>query len=559
LIVLGLIGRPDAPGCHDAAACLVVDGHVVGALEQERVSGRRYAPGEGPELAARELLAAHDIDPRDVDGIGYGWADVTASTASTPAADATPGPASTTELTDVILPSLGPELARREVLFFDHHLCHAASTYFLNEHATADVLVIDGWGGDGSTSTYRAADGELRLLERFGGEWSFGLFYEAAAVYAGLGWNGAGKLMGLSSYGSPTGRRFLRFDSDTGTFAFGDRVDDLRGSDVNDLAARWLDVFESSVFPYAAGSRNVFDYAPFAADVQATLVECALAMVKRIRRLSGSPALLVTGGVALNAHMNEVIVRDGGYEAVAGTFAPHDSGAALGAALLAARALGDRVEPLSAGSRPTMFLGPSQSVADIEAEIRRSGANARAPDDLLADVADALAKGKLVAWFDGASEFGPRALGARSLLASPGARESLDRVNEVKGRAPWRPAALSLLPAAFEALDVDPPVPGLTDYMLCTHGVGSDHQPDVPAGVHVDGTTRAQCVDHRSGLFAALLATVGDRTGVAGVVNTSLNARGRPMVLTARDALELYAERPDIDVLVMPPYVLAPR
>jgi carbamoyltransferase len=160
-----------------------------------------------------------------------------------------------------------------------------------------------------------------------------------------------------------------------------------------------------------------------------------------------------------------------------------------------------------------------------------------------------------VAWFDGPNEFGPRALGARSLLASPSSRETLDRLNRVKGREPWRPAALSLTQEGFYALDMEPPVPGLSDYMLCTHQVGEHESHRAVAGVHVDGTTRAQYVPEEKNGFGALLAAVGNESGLPAVVNTSLNTRGKPMVLTPDQAVDLMLAEPEIDLLVMPPYV----
>lgn len=161
-----------------------------------------------------------------------------------------------------------------------------------------------------------------------------------------------------------------------------------------------------------------------------------------------------------------------------------------------------------------------------------------------------------VAWFNGPNEFGPRALGARSLLASPTHRTTLDRLNRVKGREPWRPAALSLTAAGFHALDMEPPVRGLSDYMLCTHRVSESRSHRAAAGVHVDGTSRAQYVPDDADCFGALLAAVGDESGLPGVINTSLNTRGQPMVLTPGQALELMVGTSEIDMLAMPPYLV---
>lgn len=560
MIVLGLIGRPDVPGCHDGAACLVIDGKVVGALEQERISRRRHAQGEGPEGAVRALLDAFGVHPRDIEAIGFAWADAPPGTAAVEAPGIPCGVHVTDTLTETILPTLAGELGTREIIFFDHHLCHAAGAYFLNPYERADILVADGWGGDGSTSLFHVDRGHFRLLERYDKRWSLGMFYGAAAAYAKLGWWGAGKFMGLSSYGRASDMRFLTFDEGTGAFSLDER---LRGAVTGGLSwdklgKQWMAAFEESVFPYTRSSANAFDYAPFAADAQLTIEEAGLALAARARRLSGEDTLLLSGGVALNAHMNRRIALESGYAHVSGTVAPNDGGTVFGAAMLAEALYGTTPPPLPAEEGQPVFLGPPVTVSAIEEALEAGGVDAVAldRDRLLAETAASLARGEVVAWFDGPNEFGPRALGARSLLASPRHRTTLDRLNRVKGREPWRPAALSLTGAGFTALGMEPPVAGLSDYMLNMHLVGREHIGQAPAGVHVDRTTRGQYVPDSASGFGALIAAVGEESGLPAVINTSLNIKGQPMVLTPRQGVELMAESPDVDLMVMPPYVV---
>lgn len=559
MIVLGLVGRPDVKGVHDGAACLLVDGRVVGALEQERVSRRRHAPGEGPEGAVIALLGAHGLHPGDVDAIGYAWAD---APAGTPAEEGLPIPCGvhrSDAVTATILPTIGGQLPTRDIWFFDHHLCHAVGAYCLNPYERADALVADGWGGDGSTSLFHVEGGVFRLLERYDKCWSLGMFYGAASAYANLGWWGGGKLMGLSSYGRTSDFRFLRFDPSTAAFSLDPSLRHALdgGFDWGRLGRQWLEIFESCVFPYTASSANAFDYAPFAADVQDTLEELGLGLAQRLRSLSGVGALLLSGGVGLNAHLNRRLARESGYQWVSGTVAPNDGGTVFGAAFLAASLLGQPLRPIDPGTDPPIFFGPPVTEAQIEGALGRAGAPARSlePDDLLKEVAGALAAGKVVAWFDGRAEFGPRALGARSLLAAPTGRAVLDRLNRAKGRQPWRPAALSLTARGFAELGMEPPVPGLSDYMLCTHAVGPAGSARAIAGVHVDGTTRGQLV-HDGTQFGALIEALGDETGLPAVVNTSLNTRGEPMVLSADQAVGMMAEVDEIDLLALPPYLV---
>jgi carbamoyltransferase len=394
-------------------------------------------------------------------------------------------------------------------------------------------------------------------LERYPVGASLGIFYEAAAAYAGLGSCAGGKLMGLSSYGRSSGRRFTTFDSATGGFSYEPGLSQ-RPSDTTyeSLFRWWLERFELSVFPYTSSSFNTFDYANFAADVQETLEDVGLALASRLHALSGSPSLLLAGGVALNAHVNRRIVREGPYHEVAGTACPHDAGAAIGAALLLSALLGEPVCPRAPATPAPIFFGPPVSVEMIERAFRsrRVEAMAMEPDALLRATSATLEADGVVAWFDGPCEFGPRALGARSLLASPRRRGQLDRLNRIKDRAPWRPAALALSPQGFRDLDAEPPVAGLTEFMLCAHAVLAHEK--APAGVHVDGTTRAQVVLAENTGLGALLAQVRHEYGIPGLLNTSLNTRGEPMVSVPEEAIDLALASPEVDLLVMPPYAL---
>jgi len=560
MIVLGLIGRPDSPWCHDATASLIVDGVVTAALEQERLSKRRFAPGEGPEEAVRALLHQAGLVPADIDAIGYAWADASPDISRRVDTDLECGVLATEQLTSTILPGMVGELRQRDIFFFDHHLCHAAQTYWFNPHPRADILVADGMGGAGATSLFSVQDGRFRLLDRYPHAWSLGIFYEAAAYYAGLGWDAAGKLMGLSSYGHPSGQRFITFDEGSGAFRLGRGLRGVPAAGLPEerLAPAWLDIFAASVFPFAEASGNTFDYATFAADVQASLEDVGMALARRLRLRSGAPALLVSGGVALNAHLNRLLALESDYQHVCSSAAPHDGGAAIGAGLLAALLAGEQLRTRAADDPPQIFLGPPVTTAQIERALDSAGQTATAlePDKLRMEVAAALGRGEVVAYFDGPIEIGPRALGARSLLARPNPRGTLDRLNRIKGRASWRPAALSLTEAGFRQLDLEPPMTGLSEYMISVHKVGEQAWPRASAGVHVDGTSRAQYVPQDTG-FAALIDAVAEETGLAAVINTSLNLRGQPIVLTAADAVNLFGEAPEIDVLAMPPYLLS--
>jgi carbamoyltransferase len=249
------------------------------------------------------------------------------------------------------------------------------------------------------------------------------------------------------------------------------------------------------------------------------LEEVELGLARWLHEQAGEPNLVLAGGVALNCVANTALWRDGPFDQVWVQPAAGDAGTALGAALAVAHDLGDDIEPFT-----TAALG-------------------RGFDDQAAIAADGI-----VGWVQGRSEWGPRALGHRSLLANPSRASNLERLNDIKGREHFRPVApMVLLERAAEIFDGPVPSP----YMLFTHRVRDEWRDRIPAVVHVDGTARVQTVDRRDEpLMAAVLDGVEQRTGVPVVVNTSLNTAGRPMVDTPREALEVFGSSP-IDAMAI--------
>jgi carbamoyltransferase len=253
--------------------------------------------------------------------------------------------------------------------------------------------------------------------------------------------------------------------------------------------------------------------------------------------------------VALNCVANTTLVERSGYENIWVQPAAGDAGTALGAALQVAADNRDDHEPL-----PGVARGRGWSDEEIEAALRTAQVDYERPADLAATVAETLAGNGIVAWFQGRSEFGPRALGHRSLLAHPGRQENLERINDVKGREQFRPVAPMVL--ASRAADIFQRGPLPSPYMLFVHDVAAEWHALIPAVTHVDGTARVQTVDPGDEpLVARMLAEFEARTGLPVVVNTSLNTAGRPMVDSPRDALECFGSAP-IDLLAIGPFVV---
>jgi carbamoyltransferase len=422
------------------------------------------------------------------------------------------------------------------VRFVPHHVAHAASAYAAAGWRECATLVLDGRGESASHLAGHVRDGRLEVLAAQRLPHSLGLLYEELTTH--LGFRRASdeyKVMAMASYGRP---RFL---------------DALRESvyatDDGGFVARSPDW--SAFAPALSGGDGDGwgpDHADLAASVQRRLEEVLLELASWLHERTGESRLAMAGGVALNCVANARLCADGPFEEVWVQPAAGDSGTALGAALFAVHSLGDRIEPMA-----TAALGRSWSEEELSAWLTGAGVVFERVDDVASVVADALAEDAIVAWFQGRSEFGPRALGHRSLLADPRNARNTERLNDVKGREQFRPVAPMVLEEqAGEIFSGRLPSP----HMLFTHDVAEEWRDRIPAVVHVDGSARIQTVSSADEpLMARVLEGFAARTGVPVVVNTSLNTAGRPMVDDPRDALECFGSAP-IDLLAIGPFVV---
>lgn len=527
---------------HDPAAALVVEGRTVAAAEEERFSRRKhgkrpvpFSAWELPELSARWCLEHAGLRPQDLDAVTYSFDPGLAR----PAADmglndpwdplrleyARRAP----EFLAEALPGLDPE----RVVFVPHHVAHAASAGPASPHPDSAVLVLDGRGESASHLAGRFDDGKLDTLRTQALPDSLGLIYEELTEHLGfLRSSDEFKVMALASYGKP---RFL------------DRLrEHVHATGDGGFRARGVDW---ASFAPARGKDEPWtqDHADLAASAQAVLEETLLELVGWLHREAGGEALTMAGGVALNCVANSKIAQRGPFEHVWVQPAAGDAGTALGGALfLAAQA--EDTAPM-----PGADLGRGWSDEELRTWLETACVPYERPDDIAEAVAEELARDGIVAWFQGRSEYGPRALGHRSLMAHPGRAENLERLNHVKGREEFRPVA-PMVRAERAAELFDGPLP--SPYMLFVHDVHPAWRDRIPAVVHVDGTARIQTVEERrEPLVARMLAAFERRTGLPVVVNTSLNTAGRPMVDDPRDALECFGSAP-VDLLAIGPYVV---
>jgi len=530
---------------HDPAAALVVDGEVVAAAEEERFSRRKHgkrplpwSAWELPELSAAWALAEAGLTPADLDAVAYSF---------DPRLMPSPQETGLHDQGDVMrkmyaeqapsfLAHYLPGLDEQKVVYVPHHVAHAASAGLAAPYPTNSVLVLDGRGEAVSHLAGRYnEEGKLDVLASQALPHSLGLLYEDLTDHLGfLRSSDEYKVMAMASYGRP---RFAT-ELEQVIHATGDGGFRTEKIDFAQFAPR-----------LATGQRWTPDHADLAASVQLRLEEVLLDLVRWLHERTGDAALTLAGGVALNCVANSRIHAEGPFERVWVQPAAGDSGTALGGALSVARDLGDVTRPM-----PGADLGRGWTDEEIEAWLTTASIDYERPHDVADAVAEVLADNGIVAWFQGRSEYGPRALGHRSLLAHPGYAANLERMNDVKGREQFRPVAPMVLAERASEIFGRGPIP--SPYMLFVHDVAPEWRDRIPTVTHVDGTARIQSVDRADEpLVARMLECFERRTGLPVVVNTSLNTAGRPMVDDPRDALECFGSAP-VDLLAIGPFVV---
>jgi carbamoyltransferase len=572
--VLGVLGATDL--LHPAA-CLLRDGRLVAFAEEERFARVKQARGLFPAQAMAWCLREGKLSPGDLDAMAFGWdanvswlrmplmmarsflgSRLAKSFGRAPAGLTTNRPSMGSAALAGLQTLLhlhpwtvqeGLILALREggfardpvppLRFYQHHLCHAATAFYCSGLSEAAILVFDGHGEERTVSIYHGDGRALRPVRHLKLPHSLGWFYCAMTEY--LGWDaneGEVKLMGLAPYGrpDPTLRAFteaflqltvdgIRLDPECifygrrsyGRF-FGDKIVAKLGP------------------PRSAREEITQRHRDIAYAVQERLEAASLHLARLALRETQSRNLCVAGGVALNCKMTGVLHRAGIADRLFVQPLSYDAGSAMGAAMLAAQDGGDDCRFAMAH----LQYGPSYDDSTIEAELRRNRLCYRRSDDIAEEAAALVADGKVVGWFQGRMEAGPRALGGRSIIADPRHAAMSDTVNnKVKFREPWRPFALSILAeraADYLVAPVDAP------FMIMAFEVVPGREAEIAAALHAgDRTTRPQTV-HRDvhPRFWALIDAFHRRTGVPGVLNTSFNVKGEPIVCSPTDALRCY-------------------
>jgi len=544
---------------HDSAAAIIVDGELLAAAQEERFSRKKHDPAI-PSKAVRYCLEAAGKSIDQVDRVAYYedpyeklgrnlWMLTRSVSNANPAFLLALDPRRPGSDIRRLIGYEGP------IRYYGHHLSHAASAYFFSGFDKAAIMVVDGVGEWQTLSLYKAESGRIQLLEDVSFPHSIGLLYGTITAYLGFEVNdGEYKVMGLAPYGKPHYAdriRKLIKDSAGGAFRL-----DMSYFDFLKNKRMYSEKFVRLMgrAPRQKEAPLTEFWMDVAKSLQCVLEEIILEKVRHLHKLFPCDNLCMAGGVALNCVANGRVRRDGPFRDLFVQPASSDAGSSLGAAALAYSEIDPSWKPGIAMDH--VYLGPSFTDESIRDLLGAGDCGALDFQDsereLFREVAATLGQGKIIGWFQGRMEFGPRSLGARSILADPRGGDMRDRINAlVKKREAFRPFAPAVLEEyASEHFEMTRPSP----FMLETCRVVSSL--DLPAITHVDGSARVQTVTHaQNRKFAGLLEAFRERTGCPILLNTSFNMRGEPIVCTPSEAILCFI-RARLDCLVLGNFVL---
>jgi carbamoyltransferase len=559
---------------HDSSACIVQDGQLLAAAEEERFThikhGKRPVPFSTYELPFHAIdycLSVAGIHLDQVDQIGYSFNPHLLLKHHSPDSEITlplqPGLYTKSkewysewdplflsfivnaprQLADGYPHHLQKRFAGAEVPpekwhFVDHHLAHASSAFLPSPFQEAAVLTVDGRGEHATTSYYVGEQNKLSLLSEVRMPYSLGLLYESITSHLGfLHSSDEYKVMALASYGKPTYINEFRsviHPGKDGSFT----IDDFNAEQLLGPARKRHEPFTQKHFNIAHSLQKVLE-------------ETVLELVQWFHNTTQQTNLCMAGGVALNCVLNAVIRDKGPFKNIWVQPAAGDAGTSLGAALWL-----DTVKSNEPDNRFYMdhaYWGPEFSDEEVEKFLQWTKVPYKKLTNVAREAAEILAQDKVIGWYQGRMEFGPRALGSRSILASPINASMQARLNDIKDREDFRPVAPVVIQEdAAEWFDNA----SYSPFMLFVYNVKPDKADKIPAVRHVDGTARIQTVNRRQHpLYYDLLTEFKKLTGVPVLVNTSFNTRGEPIVCTPRDAIECFWTSP-FDALVINSFLL---
>lgn len=562
MIILGINGWYTRS--HDPSACLIKDGKILAMAEEERFIRQKYAVEKLPLNAVGFCLDKAGLEPDDIDIVAFGWDykkkyELRGMDFSY----------SNDEVLDIIFPRSTFGYKRKpKLVIVPHHLAHAASTFFTSGFNEATILVVDGQGEDESTTIAYGKGKKISILKSYPIKDSLGYFYESINKYIGFHYLDSGKTMGLAPYGRASiDFSNIRFNNNGYAVNLEKelRYDSLHLDEQEALVALWHEELKKYIkLPNKV--EHIFDktnnkikaqfdiprpYKNLAASTQDVLERTMIHLVKTAIQMTGVKDVCLSGGTALNCVANGKLLKNTPIDDLFVFPSANDAGVSAGAALYAA-ALYDKKAKFSKMSHP--YFGPEYANREVEKILKSTKIRYTKSKDICKTVAKLLAENKVIGWFQGRMEIGPRALGNRSILANPLIKSNWKRVNLIKGRELWRPLAPVILDEYKEEYFENAVYSPL---MLIALQVKKDKRAIVPAIVHVDGSSRPQTVSQNvNKKFWKLISHFHKLTGVPVILNTSFNGHGEPIVCSPQDALKTF-NNSGLDCLVMNNYLVS--
>ena len=529
------------PGGNNNAACLLIDGQLAGYAEEERFTRQKHAPEAAPFNAIKWLMIKHNLRREDVEATAVGFESPPLSDLGADDFRARVERRASPEqirLVSHLMNDLRIRWVGKSVLRENHHLAHAASALIPSGMGSANVISLDGYGGDAAGLLGWWEGGDIHEFYRIPNERSWGVLFHLITDRLGFGGHGGeGKTMGLASYGEPD--EALLPDFCDGDYYLPNFMK--------------YSAFVKDNMPSRGGNPLDKTHMNIAATLQHYYNRSLISMGRAVSEASGLGKFVMCGGVALNCTGNGALAQQDFVEDLWVQPASHDGGTALGAAILTHRRMTGRWPECKF---PHAYWGPSFSEDECRSALEYSGLPYERVDPA-EEAARALVADEIVGFFQGGSEAGPRALGNRSILANPTRMETNRRVNrDIKKRELWRPLAPSVL--AEHYTDVfDARI--RSEFMIMAFQAREEWKERVPAIVHVDGSARPQSVSREANpVYHAAISAFHRETGIPLVLNTSFNLNDEPMVNAPDHAIATFA-RSGMDTLILGPYAVRKR
>ena len=542
--VIGLNGYTDRG--HDGGASLIVDGKLVFCIEEERLTRQRHAYDSLPNNSIKACLEYGNLSLDDIDKFVIGW------DYSYLYGMINRDFISNEEMSKLLF---GNKKYASKISYINHHIAHAYSTFIPSNYDDALVFIIDGQGEYMATSMFLANRKYNKMELLYESTVSLGYFYSGVTRHCGFNGGQEGKTMGLASYGEPIYYDDLKkyiFLDDNGELNCAFHIDKVSKDEENASLDKWEELLSNIIPKRENGIIQVDDsvmpYANLAASAQLLLGDIMVKLVDKFAKKYNISKVCLAGGVALNCPTSSRIEAMPNIDGVFIQPAANDGGISLGAAIYGAVSSGDdvRIEMIP-------YTGLEYDAKSIEEALKTKKYKYEIIDNIEEKIAQLLNEGNIVANFQGRMEFGPRALGNRSLLASPEKYEMLVRMNTLKGREVWRPLAPAVL---YEEQDNYFNSNIFSPHMTKNFNVLDSKKDKLQAITHVDGTARIQSVTKEyNERFYNIINEFYKLSGIPVVINTSFNVKGEPIVCSPMDAIDGF-ERMNLDYLVMGNYLV---